>query len=283
MLFTLLPTFIIPVLAIIAIILVVYWILEAKKGALARDRLAYYILICSSLAGLLVSVLIARADVLHFVYLIPVLYVVLAWVMDGSDIRGHLIRSIRPLVSLGILLTFTALGMAFLVKIRNAKIPIDTRRGAIMAMSSDEILEYSQRHVPAGSRILVYPYLPLYYYLTATFNPTSFDYLQPGMHSRAQEQEVIDQISADRTPIVVFQPSFQDVIATSWPKTPLKSLASDPVAEYILAHYRPCRVLVSAFDRDWRFVFMVRGDLACPDTPHNELSLPSAGRPRAEK
>jgi 4-amino-4-deoxy-L-arabinose transferase-like glycosyltransferase len=278
-LFTVIPSFIIPVLPVIAIILLIYWILEAKKGALAKDRAAYYILICSSLAGLLASVLFTRADVLHFTYLIPPLYLVLAWLMDGTDIHGHLFRAIRPLVSLGILIMFTTLGMAFLVKIRSAKTIIDTRRGAVLVESSDAVLEYVQTHVPAGSRVLVYPYLPLYYYLTATFNPTSFDYLQPGMHTPQQEQEAIHQVSADRTAVIVFQPSFNDSIAASWPKTSLASLASDPVADYILSHYHPCRVLASAFKWDWRFVFMVRKDLACPDTLHSDRRLPSGGRP----
>jgi hypothetical protein len=278
-LFTVSPCFLLPVLPIIAFMLLIYWLLEVKRERLAVDRAAYYVLVCSSIVGLLFSVLISRADIIHFVHLTPLLYLVLAWVMDGTDIRGQLIRSIRPLVSLGILITFTTLGMAFLVRIGSAKTVIETRRGVVLAKSSDAILEYVQTHVPAGSRILVYPYLPLYYYLTATFNPTSFDYLQPGMHTRQQEQEAIHQVSADRTAVIVFQPSFNDSIAASWPKTSLASLASDPVADYILSHYRPCRVLASAFEWDWRFVFMVRKDLACPDTLHSDQRLPSGGQP----
>jgi len=278
-LFTVSPCFLLPVLPIIAIVLLIYWLLEVKRERLAVDRAAYYVLVCSSIVGLLFSVLISRADIIHFVHLTPLLYLVLAWVMDGTDIRGQLIRSIRPLVSLGILITFTTLGMAFLVRIGSAKTVIETRRGAVLAKSSDAVLEYVQTHVPAGSRILVYPYLPLYYYLTATFNPTSFDYLQPGMHTRQQEQEAIHQVSADRTAVIVFQPSFNDSIAASWPETSLASLASDPVADYILSHYRPCRVLASAFEWGWRFVFMVRKDLACPDTLHSDQRLPSSGQP----
>jgi len=282
-LFTVSPCFLLPVLPIIAIMLLIYWLLEVKRERLAVDRAAYYILVCSSIVGLLFSVLISRADIIHFVHLTPLLYLVLAWVMDSTDVRGQLIRSIRPLVSLGILITFTTLGMAFLVRIRSAKTVIETRRGVVMAKSRDDILAYVQTQVPAGSRILVYPYLPLYYYLTATFSPTSFDYLQPGMHTHQQEQEVIHQVSADRTSVIVFQPSFNDSIAASWPKTSLASLASDPVADYILANYRPCRVLVSAFEWDWRFVFMVRKDLACPDTPHSDQRPPSDWQPQAVK
>jgi hypothetical protein len=169
--------------------------------------------------------------------------------------------------------------MAFLVRTRNAKSVIETRRGLILGRSSDPILEYVQAHVPAGARILVYPYLPLYYYLTATSSPVPYEYLQPGMHTPEQEQEVIRDVSQDRTAVVLLEPAFNDKIPTSWPNTPLRALTRDRVADYILANYRPCRVLVSASDWDWRFVFMVRKDLVCPDTPHSDHRLPSGGQP----
>ena len=277
--FTVSPGFLLPVLPIIAIVLLIYWLLKVKREKLAVDRATYYILVCSSILGLLFSVLISRADILHFAYLTPLLYLVLAWVMDGADVRGQLIRFTRPLVSLGILITFTALGMAFLVRTRNAKSVIETRRGLILGRSSDPILEYVQAHVPAGARILVYPYLPLYYYLTATSSPVPYEYLQPGMHTPEQEQEVIRDVSQDRTAVVLLEPAFNDKIPTSWPNTPLRALTRDRVADYILANYRPCRVLVSASDWDWRFVFMVRKDLVCPDTPHSDHRLPSGGQP----
>lgn len=264
-LFTVSPSFLLPVLPIIAIVLLVYWILEARRGTLAADRAAYYILVCSTLAGLLGSVIVVRANTLHFAHLIPLLYLVLAWIMDGTDIRGSLINSIRPLVTVGVLITFTAVGLAFLITSRNARTVIETRRGVVMANSSDEIVPYVQAHVPAGSRIFVYPYLPLYYYLTATFSSTRYEYLQPGMHTREQEEEAIREIATDRTPLVLFEPGFNEKICNAWPNTPLQFVANDPVGDYLLAHYHSCRILTSA--AGWRFLYMVRKDLACPDFP----------------
>jgi hypothetical protein len=124
------------------------------------------------------------------------------------------------------------------------------------------VLEYTQAHVPAGSKILVYPYLPLYNYLTATFSPTRYEYLQPGMHTREQEEEAIREIAADRTPVVLFEPGFDEKISTSWPNTPIQFVANDPVGDYLLGHYRSCRILRSA--AGWRFLYMVRKDLSCP-------------------
>ena len=276
-LFAISPCFLIPVLPIIATGLLIYWLWERKRERLRVDRAAYYILVCSSIAGLQLSVLISRADTIHFVHLAPLFYLVLAWVMDGTDLRGGLTRSMRPALSLVLLFTFTALGMAFLVRNHNARETILTRRGELLGVSQDKVLNYVQAHTAPGSKVLAYPYLPLYYYLTATVNPTRFEYLQPGMHTTAQGQEFIREMAADRTPVVLFEPAFNDKIPTSWPQTPLGSLAYDPVADYILAHYRPCHVLASASDWEWRFVYMVRHDLSCPDAPGSDHAAPAGG------
>jgi hypothetical protein len=108
----------------------------------------------------------------------------------------------------------------------------------------------------------VYPYQPLYYYLTSTFSPTHYEYLQLGMHTPEQFAEAIREVAANRTPVVVFQPSFPELIPLGWPATPTNVLAArDTGAEYILSHYRPCKTLTSL--QSWQFVFMVRKDLSC--------------------
>ncbi len=264
-LLTVSPCFIIPALPIGAALLLVYWVLAWRKRTLAKDRAAYYILVCSGLVGLLLSVIAVRKNITHFVYLIPLFYLVLAWLMDGADIRSLLVRSIRPVLTMSIFFAFTALGMAFLIRNQNARAAVATRRGWLRETGPDLALQYVQAHVPAGSAMFVYPYLPLFYYLTATTNPTRFEYLQPGMHTYRQDEEAIREISEDRTPVVLFEPSFDSVVATSWPNTPLQFLAKDPVADYILSHYHPCRVLIAG--AKWRLLFMRRDDFACRPGP----------------
>jgi hypothetical protein len=261
-LITLSPSFLLPALPIVAVVLLAQWVLAARRGTLAPDRAAYYILVCCSMAGLLFSVIIVRANVIHFVYVIPIFYLVLAWFIDGADIQSGLVSSMRPVLVIWICTAFTALGMAFLVRNGNGRWRMETRRGLIYTPVPDTVLSYTQAHVPAGSSILVYPYLPLYYYLTASYSPTRFEYLQPGMHSREQDQEAIREVEADRSRVVLFEPGFSQKIAASWPDTPLRFIANDPVGDYILSRYRSCRVLESA--ATWRFLFMVRKDLPCP-------------------
>ena len=139
---------------------------------------------------------------------------------------------------------------------------MQTRRGVVTSSSKDTVIEYVDAHVAPGESILVYPYLPLYYYLTDTFSPTRYEYFQPGMHSAQQAQEMLDELTRARVPVVLFETSFWEKIPRSWPGTPLSAVAHDPVADYILREYRTCAWLQSP--SDWRFAFMVRKDLECP-------------------
>lgn len=259
---TVTPCFVIPALPLVAAVLLAYWVRETRAGRLDPARSRYYMLTCSSLLGVLVSLLIVRPDNNHFAYVIPFFYLVLAWLFDGSDIRARIVNAMKPAVTLIVVLTFTAVGMAFLVARGNARAPIRTRRGVLCAAKPDGVIEYTQAHLQPGSKVFVYPYLPLYYYLTATFNPTRYEYLQPGMHTREQDEEAIREIEADRTRVVLFEPDFNEKLANSWPNTPIQYVANDPVGDYLLAHYRSCKILRSA--SGWPFLFMVRKGVACP-------------------
>ena len=258
------PGFLLPALPIVGLVLLGYWTIRARRGSLAPDRAAYYVVTGSSIAGAMLSVMFVRTNVIHFAYLVPILYLVLAWVLDAGDIGGGIVRAMRPILVLGVVVTFTATGMALLIANRNAQSVIETRRGLVRLSWPDEVIGYTQAHVPAGERIFVYPYFPLGYYLTATFSATRYEYLQPGMHTRAQDQEAIGELEESRTDVVLFEPSFYDKIATSWPNTPLASIAVDPVADYILGHYHRCATLTSGANS--YFAFMLRNGVPCAAT-----------------
>lgn len=258
------PSFLLPALPIIGLVLLGYWTIRARRGSLPPDRAAYYVVAGSSVAGAMLSVIFVRTNVIHFAYLAPILYLVLAWVLDAGDIGGGIVRAMRPVLVLGVFVAFTATGMALLIANRNARSVVETRRGEVRLSRPDEVIGYTQAHVPAGERIFVYPYFPLGYYLTATFSATRYEYLQPGMHTREQDEEAIGELERSRTNVVLFEPSFYDKIATSWPNTPLASIAVDPVADYILGHYHRCATLTSGASS--YFVFMLRNDVPCAVT-----------------
>jgi hypothetical protein len=128
--------------------------------------------------------------------------------------------------------------------------------------AADSVINYVQARVTPGGNIVVYPYLPLYYYLTATFNATRYDYFQPGMNTPEQANEILAGLKSNRSSPVLFEVSFVEKIPRSWPGTPITDIAKDPVADYIVHEYHACEILSSP--SNWKFLYMVRKDLACP-------------------
>jgi hypothetical protein len=171
-------------------------------------------------------------------------------------------RAILPVLRVLVLTCFGSFALGMLLRNLEANVRVWTRRGVIRTAAPDGVLEYVQAHVTAGSRILVYPYLPLYYYLTDTFSPTSYEYIQPGMHTREQMTEVARDLASARTPVVLYDYSFAEQIPEAWPNTPIEFIARDPIADLILGRYRNCQMLNSAAGR--RVLLMVRKDLKCP-------------------
>lgn len=257
----LVPCFLLPVLPIAALALGVHWTIRSYKTDLSA-RGAYYILMCAILSGLLVSILVSRDDILHFVYLEPLLALVLAWLMEACDVPGRYWKSARPCLNAFLVVAFLGMSLALLLRMTRATVSLETRRGQVTLPAADTVIPYVQAHVAPGTTILSYPYLPLYYYLTRTHSPGRYDYFQPGMNTPRQATEIISKLESQRVRTVLFESSFPEKIANAWPGTPLKAIANDPVSDYIVQHYRPCRVLKAP--SGWRFLFMVRKASACP-------------------
>jgi len=60
------PCFLVPALPLAGLGLLVYWIVQMRREREPRAVSALYVLICSALSGLLLSVVIGRADIIHF-------------------------------------------------------------------------------------------------------------------------------------------------------------------------------------------------------------------------
>ncbi len=256
------PGFLVPVLPLVGLGLFGYWVARMRRQELAPAHGSYYVLISSTSSGLLLSVVIVRSDIIHLMYLAPLWYVLLAWLLGSPYLRSALVVSLRPYLSTFVALSFGMMALALLLAAVNTNNQIETRRGTISANAKDSVIEYVQAHVAPEREILVYPYLPLYNYLTATRSPSAYDYFQPGMNTPAQAQEIIASLKSHTSSPVLFEPSFPEKIANSWPDTSLAAIANDPIADYISRNYRVCKMLHSP--DGWRFHFMVRKDVTCP-------------------
>ncbi len=262
-LFVMSPFFVIPALPIIALGPLCYGLVILKRNKELESVASYYVVISATLLGLLLSTLATgRADLHHLLYQAPLFMLVLAWAMDGVGVwpRGRVF--LRPFLVLFVALSFTALGMAIVMDPFRAHTVIPTRRGSLKAVRPDPVLRALEKSVAPGRTVFVYPYQPMYYYLTSTNNPTPFEYLQIGEHTSEEFEKAMADVASDRTEVVVFQLSFMDEIPTTWPSTPIELLAArDRGADFILRHYRPCESMTSM--QNWNFVFFVRNDLNC--------------------
>ena len=254
------PCLWLPAVPLVAVGLLAYW--SKRVQAVPSMKQRYYLMITATLCGLLISVVVVRADIIHVMYLQPLTCLVLAWILDGKDIPGRVFQQVRPALSAYIVIALLALGLAPLIGALAARNALVTRRGVLATPEKDTVIAFIQTQVPSGGNILIYPYLPIYYYATDTFSPAGFDYFQPGMNTVGQANEIIRQLASQRTGVLLFESSFAQKIPSSWPGTPWSAIANDPVSDYIARNYRACRVLTSPMR--WDFLFMVRKDLTCP-------------------
>jgi hypothetical protein len=223
----------------------------------------YYVLVSATIAGLMLSVMAGRVDYFHFMYLQPIFFLPLAWLLDGIRIRSKLFTRVAPVLGFCLSVSLLAEASQLLFQTGTGQ-PVFTRRGSITLEKKDDIIEHVQDFVAPGERILMYPYLSTYYYLTETYSPTRYEYYQPGMHTFQQLDEMVAELSAHPTRFVVYDPDFVNQIHDIWPNTPAGALARDVMADYIRREYRACTSFNSPTANS-HIVFMARKDLACPN------------------
>jgi 4-amino-4-deoxy-L-arabinose transferase-like glycosyltransferase len=262
------PFFIMPGLPFLALGLVIFHTHRMRREGRVNPGARYYTIICATSLGLVLSALATgRPEYDHILYVGPPLFLLLGWILGGRPVPSQLLTKLQPLLVTYVLITFTAFGMTLLIGGPfHGQQELQTRRGVLRVPDPDKVVPFVVGQVPAGETMFVYPYQPMYYFLTRTFSPTSFDYLQLGMHPPAQMNQAMDDLAADRTEVVVYAPSFNsETVPQSWPATSQHVLATDRVRDFIFSHYRPCTPLESFH---WRYVYMVRRDLRCPgETP----------------
>ncbi len=256
------PGFLVPVLPLLALCLFPHWTKQLRHQKTTPRHCSYYVLISAVLSGLLFSVVIVRADIIHFMYLAPLWYVLLTWLLGSHHMQGRTLIKIRKYLVAYVSIAFGMMALAVLLSAVGARNQIETRRGMITTGEKDMVIEYVQAHVASGQELLVYPYLPLYNYLTATHSPSRYDYFQPGMSTTEQAQQIIASLQSHQIRVVLFERGFVDKIAYSWPGTPPNAIANDPIADHIMRNYRVCKMLNSP--PGWTFHYMVRKDAACP-------------------
>jgi len=169
------PWVIIPALPIFGAGVLLYWMQKRWRASRDENARAYYIVVSASVVGLLLSIFATgRPDFTHLVYISPILFVILASIIDGHMLPS-VVRRMMPVVVFILVLSCLGFGLSLLSQPLNAVHTLQTRRGTLRSVKPDEVIDYVQKNVRAGETMLVYPYLPLYYYLTGTFSPSRYE------------------------------------------------------------------------------------------------------------
>jgi 4-amino-4-deoxy-L-arabinose transferase-like glycosyltransferase len=258
------PDILIPALPLVAVAVLAHQCVATWRQSFTSRDSQYYVLVGSMSAGLLLSVIAVRPDILHFMYLAPLWYVMLAWILGAPESTSRMLLRARPYILGYTASAFGLLSLILLLSANGARFRVETPRGVIRTNEPDTVIDYVQANTVRGEEMLVYPYLPLYNYLTATSSPTRYDFFQPGMNTRLQADEIVSSLSNKKVKAVLFEPWFMEKMSDSWPGTKMEALATDPVADFIARNYRICKLLNSP--EGWRFEYMVLRNTACPET-----------------
>jgi hypothetical protein len=112
-----------------------------------------------------------------------------------------------------------------------------TRVGSVAMFRSDPALTALDKIVSPGQEIFAYPYIPMYYFLSATTNPTRYAALMYHFNTPSQFEEVLQILEQRHVRYVVWNTGFQENPRTFFPG--MKRVSRDEliVEPYLESHY----------------------------------------------
>jgi hypothetical protein len=185
-----------------------------------------------------------RTDLTHLLWGSPLLIVLFAHLLDRS--RTAIGRAAGDLINISAI--FLAI-CTFLVVLFGAKTVV-TRRGsiAVLEQSAPGVLRFLDKETKPGEEIFVYPYSPLYYFLSGTRNATRYSSLIYGFNASEQLQEVTHVLDESRIRIVVWDTNFVEKNERqAFPGAPHPRPDQLIIEPYLMSHYR----LVDNYDGVW--------------------------------
>ena len=107
--------------------------------------------------------------------------------------------------------------------------PVKTRVGTVAVYSDASVLTFLDKKVAPGTEIFAYPYCPMYYFLTATNNPTRYSVLVYRYNTSSQYQEVVQTLDQRKVKYAVWDTNYITKPA------PTQSFIIEP---YLDSHYK---------------------------------------------
>lgn len=115
---------------------------------------------------------------------------------------------------------------------------VTTRVGSVGMFKPDPVIAFLDSHVAPGSGIFAYPTCPMYYFLSATTNPTRYSLLVYNYNTSSQFQDAIRTLEQHKTKYVLWDTTFATKAALYFSlavERPPGGLLMEP---YLQSHYR---------------------------------------------
>jgi 4-amino-4-deoxy-L-arabinose transferase-like glycosyltransferase len=171
-----------------------------------------------------------RKDIAHLVFGSPLLIILCIFYMQKRPTKGFSL-ALQALSIASVSLAGCALVIALVAR------PMTTRVGHVRVASYDPVLTAIEEHVPRGGDIFIYPFPPMYYFLSATTNPTRYSFLLYNYHTPTQFDEVIRSLEQRRVKYVLWDRHIEDSILSK--VFPSMRPTQFIIGPYLESHYKP--------------------------------------------
>jgi hypothetical protein len=173
-----------------------------------------------------------RKDIFHLVFGSPLLIILCIYYLEQY-------RAKVADLALQVLAISSACLAAFNLFLALSARPMATRVGSVTAFKSVSGLKALDERVTPGEEIFAYPYCPMYYFLSATTNPTRYGGLLYNFNTPAQFDEVVRVLEERRVRYVLWDTHFQaKELPALFPASARMTRGAMIIEPYLQSHYK---------------------------------------------
>ena len=174
-----------------------------------------------------------RPDLVHLMYVFPVFFVL----TFGLGVR--IFHRTMQLLLVGLATVVSCAGIAHAVRQRADQISLRTPAGIVRGSpNSLAAIDAVISGVKPGDSLFVFPYDPIFYFLTRAANPTRFSFLQPGMFTIHDEIQALESLEANPPKWVIYTELDPDSYLRIWPSSDPARLRMPSIEQFIHSRYR---------------------------------------------
>ncbi len=115
---------------------------------------------------------------------------------------------------------------------------VPTRVGSVGMFKPDPVIAFLDSHVAPGGEIFAYPTCPMYYFLSATTNPTRYSLLLYNYNTPSQFQKVIRILEKRKVKYVVWDTTVETKGAPYFSAAMYRPAGGLVIEPYLESHYR---------------------------------------------